>query len=235
MKSKSSSKKKPATPRKKAAKKPVKKSAKKPVKKVAKKAPAKKRVAAKKTAHGMNEFQQCVLLAAIINQHRAADPHIQQTPLPDINSSILAPLREHLAQYTFTADDIMRAATDLLRAKEFKQFFSIEKSLKQKICVSGTNPKVLMGQLLELADSEARKTIYLSEKDPHDIHKTTLEKHALKTGQIDHTHLAAIQQERPDSHLAHKKIIIKLNFDKMGRSFLDNIPRLSTKQRRGRG
>lgn len=213
---------------------------KKPVKKskvsVKKKAAAPKSKTPKIKSNGMNDFQQCVVLAAIINQQRDANPNFQSLPLPDVNSTLLAPLRQRLAQFAFTTSDIKKAVIDLLHSKEFTQAFPVKLSKNEEaLVITEKETKAIMNQLLKLAGAESHKPIYLMENGPHDIHKTTLEKHALKTGQIDHHPIAVELHTRQDNQSAHQQILIKLNFSKTGRGFNDNSQRFSTKQRRGRG
>lgn len=219
-----SSKKKPAAKTKKLIKKRVKKTATKPKK-------------AKASAKGMNDFQQCVVLAAIINHKRNTDPKFLFVPLPDINSSALAPVRELLGQYEFTATDIVDAIKDILASKAFKQCFPAESGpMKATLfALSKNQPKEIMAELLDLAGPESKKTIYLRENDIHDIHKTTLEKHALKLGLVDPQPFMESNIPIHEAHLARRQILIKLSSNKLDKSFGGNFSRFSTKQRRGRG
>src|SRR6476620_8266388 len=84
--------------------------------KLSKKTPAKKAGERQKSVDvkvdSMDDFQQCIVLAAIINQQRQADPRFISVPLPDINSPALAPLRECIGKYHFNAHDITAATED---------------------------------------------------------------------------------------------------------------------------
>lgn len=225
------SKKTTSKPKTKSVKKPVKKVAKKSVTKITAKPKATKIIKAK--PGGMNDFEQCVVLAAIVNQQRNFDKKFLFIPLPDINSTALAPLRELLSQYDFSATDIIKATHDILHSKTFKECFALHETIKEALLtIKQKNKKDIMRELIELAGPEAKKILYISESDMRDIHKTTLEKHALKMGLIE-PHLITPEPYQQQDH--HKKIIIKLNFHKLGRGFNDNSQRFSGKQRRGRG
>ena len=169
--------------------------------KVAKKTKATKAVkkpkVAKKTKaviekHKMTAFQEYVLLAAVINQLREVDTDFRLLPLPDVNSSLLAPLREQFAHFSFTLNEVPKAVEHLIKSKDFKTTFPVKHDVTLKLKCIDTKETPLMMSLLLLAGLEATKTIYLADKDPHDIQKTTLEKYALKTEQIS-------------SHLTHQK------------------------------
>jgi hypothetical protein len=243
---KKTAKKSSASTPKKPAKKSVKKSVEKPLKKVAVKSkslPKKSKKASTrittpvkpKASRGMNEFQQCVVLAAVINQKRNRDTQFQAIPLPDINSSALQPLRACLADYAFTANDISRAVTDLLSSKAFQQAFPVKNNAqKNLILVTETEPQALLEKMLELAGPEAKKTIFFIE-GPHNIHKTTLEKYALKTAQIHPVALHHESSKLPSEDVLHKQMIMKMNLHNSSKYFENNSQRLSTKQRRGRG
>lgn len=235
MKSRTSKKKTTSKPKKTIVKKTIKKTTKKSVKKIQKKAatkPKPKKIIKAKPGC-MNDFEQCIVLAAIVNQQRNADTRFLFTPLPDINSTALAPLRELLSQYHFTPNDITKAAHKVFHSEEFKECFALHEVITEALLpLSQKDNKNLTQEILDLAGPEAKKWIYMKEKDSHDIHETTLEKHALKMGLIE-PHYTAPEPFQAQDH--HKKIIIKLNFQNKGRNFHDNAMRFSGKQHRGRG
>jgi hypothetical protein len=183
---------------------------------------------------GMNAFEQCIVLAAVINLQRNADNHFLFVPLPDVNSSALAPLRELLSQYDFTAPDIIKASHAMLHSKLFKECFSLHKDTKNiLLTLKEENTKNIMRELIEIAGPEAKKFIYMPEKDSHDIHKTTLEKHALRMGLLE-PHTVAPEQHYQQK-IQHKRIIIQLGLRKSNERFIVNSQQFSGKQRRGRG
>lgn len=200
--------------------------------KVVKKPKATKKTTAK---HKMSPFQEYVLLAAVINQLREIDNDFRLLPLPDVNSSLLAPLREQFAHFSFTANEVPKAVDHLIKSKDFKSTFPVKHAITLKLQCIDTKETPLMMSLLLLAGLEANKTIYLADKDPHDIQKTTLEKFALKTEQIS-SHLTHHEQKaKQEDPLANKKILIKLNYNRLGRNLPTNLQILSAKHRRGRG
>lgn len=183
---------------------------------------------------GMNDYEQCIVLAAIVNQQRNTDTRFLFTPLPDINSSVLAPLREILSQYCFTSNDIIKAAHQVFQSKKFQECFALHEPVKETLLkITQNNPNALIRELIKLAGPEAKKWIYMKEgHSSQDIHQTTLEKHALKLGLIEPHHIEAEPFQKQDHH---RKIIIKLNFQNKGRGFHNNLMRFSGKQHRGRG
>ncbi len=217
-------------PKKTVAKKTTKKSS--PKKSVTASKPKPKKVIKAKPG-GMNNYEQCIVLAAIVNQQRNADTRFLFTPLPDINSSMLAPLREILSQYDFNAKDIIKAAHDVFQSEKFQECFALHEAVTEaSLKITQNTIKDLVHELLELAGPEAKKWIFMVDKDPHDIHKTTLEKHALKLGLIEPQQITP----EPFQQLAHhKKIIINLNPQNKARHFPDHMTRFSGKQHRGRG
>lgn len=221
-------------------KKPTKKTARKTLKSTSvKKTQMKTTVKKPKTAKMikaklgcMNDYEQCIVLAAIVNQQRNADTRFLFTPLPDINSSVLAPLRDILSQYRFTADDIIKAAHKVFQSKKFQECFALYEPVKETLLkITQHNPNELIHELIELAGPEAKKWIYMRGKNSHDIHQTTLEKHALKLGLIEPHYMEPEPFQKQDQH---KKIIIKLNYQNSGRN-VHNSMRFSGKQHRGRG
>ena len=76
--------------------------------------------------HKMTDFQEYVLLAAIINQLREKDTDFRLLPLPDVNSTLLAPLREQFAAFSFNLGDIPKAVDHLIKSKDFKTFFPVK-------------------------------------------------------------------------------------------------------------
>ncbi len=224
---KSTTKKKPAKVAKSPKKQPVKKSLSKP------KVPKKTKKA--KIDNGMTHFQQCLVLAAFINQARIQEPSFQILPLPEIHSSLLSSLREYLSQYMFTADDILKAIDAMPKSEEFIEVFPIKKNAlpKHLFSISEEDPKTITKQLLDLAGHEAKKTIFLMGKNPHDIRETTLEKYALKTGQIEENALQheAITLKHPDA--LHRQILDNMNVRQNQQYF--NPQNISMKHRRGRG
>ena len=185
--------------------------------------------------HKMTDFQEYVLLAAIINQLREKDTDFRLLPLPDVNSTLLAPLREQFAAFSFNLGDIPKAVDHLIKSKDFKTFFPVKHAMSLKLKCTDSNDTPLMMSLLLLAGLEAHKPIFLAENDSHHIQKTTLEKHAVKTAQIA-THLTHPETKmRQEDPLAHKKILIKLNYNRLGRNLPTNLQILSAKHRRGRG
>lgn len=206
----------------------VKKATKKPTKKS-----SPKKATKKTKTNGMNTFEQCVVLAAIINQQRNKDKKFLFVPLPDINSTMLAPLREILSHYAFTAHDITKATHAILSSKTFKECFALTQNIKEALLnLTEETSSEILGKLFLLAGPEAKKAIYMAEDNARDIHKTTLEKHALKLGLIEPHVVTPEPFQQQDQH---KKIIIKLHFNKLGRDFIDNSQRFSGTQKRGRG
>lgn len=191
----------------------------------------------KKNSNGMNYFQQCVVLAALINQERHYNQEFQTIPLPEITSSLLGPIRDYLGQYAFNSEEIQHGLDELMKCDLFKKTFPIKHpDTTVEISIEG-NPKKIMAQLLELAGPEARKIIFLKEEGNRMlIHRTTLEKYALKTGQIEH-HI--LHQDSPNymSHEStHRDILNQINQRTNPRYFgQDHAQNFSTKQRRGRG
>jgi len=222
------------TTTKKSIKKSTKKVTKKPAKKTQKKAVApKKSKIIKAKPGGMSNYEQCIVLAAIVNQQRNADTRFLFTPLPDINSSVLEPLRAILSQYKFVPSDIIKAAHKVFQSKKFEECFALHEPVKETLLkLSAENPKELIHELLQLAGPEAKKWIYMRGDNSQDIHQTTLEKHALKLGLIEPFLVESEPFQKLDHH---KKIIIKLNFQNKGRGFNNNLMRFSGKQHRGRG
>ena len=190
-----------------------------------------KKVSTKK----MDDFQQYVVLAAVINQLRDVDADFRSIPLPDVNSSLLAPLRKQFKKYAFTAKDIKTAVSALIKSKVFKEHFPVTHAMKVTFKLTEKNNPTLMADLLELAGLEARRPIYLAEQNPHDIQKTTLEKHALKAGFIKTHHAANESPMQKEDPFANKRILIKLNYNTLGRNMPSNLQILSAKHRRGRG
>lgn len=237
-----------ATAVKKPRKAPVKKAAikKTVVKKIAAKKPAEKKVnkpvksaAVKqkpKNPNGMNHFQQCVVLAAVINQKRHLNPEFQTVPLPEITSSSFGPLREHLGQYAFLVEEIHDAIDELIRSDEFAKAFPVNNVESDLELTLEGNAKKIMAHLLELAGPEARKIIFMMEEgNKQHIHRTTLEKFALKTGQIE-PHPLQHDAQKFTGDVTQKQILNSINMRTNPRYFGDQHPQnFSTKQRRGRG
>ncbi len=183
---------------------------------------------------GMNDYEQCIVLAALVNQQRNTDTKFLFTPLPDINSTALAPLRELLSQYHFTASDIAKAAHEVFQSKKFKECFALHETITEALLQPNQkDAKSLVQELLNLAGPEAKKWIYMKEPDDaHNIHQTTLEKHAFEMGLIEPHHVAPEPFQNQDYH---KKIIVKFNFQNNGKNTHHNLLRFSGKQHRGRG
>ncbi len=259
-KTKTSPKKKSALKKKPAAKKVVKKAIKKaPVKKKAsikaskpakpakvthtkrKSEPAKTAaptIVIKKNPNGMNYFQQCVVLAALINQERHQNHEFQTIPLPEITSTLLQPLREYLSQYAFNSEEIQNGLDDMVRCDFFKKTFPVKNTETLLDLNIQGNPKKIMAQLIELAGPEARKIIFLKEEgDRFLIHRTTLEKYALKTGQIENHILHHDLPTYMSHESTHREILNQINQRSNARYFnQDHHPQnLSSKHRRGRG
>ena len=153
-------------------------------------------------------------------------------PLPDINSTALSALRDIIGQHHFIDSDINKAADEVIQSKAFKTCFALRENMTESfINITQKNTKNIIHELLELAGPEAKKWIYMKEKDTHDIHKTTLEKHAIKLGLIESHQIIPEHFKQEDQH---KKIILKLNFQNKDHLF-HNLMRFSGKQHRGRG
>jgi hypothetical protein len=200
-------------------------------------AKAEKKEKIRKNPNGMNYFQQCVVLAALINQKRHQDHEFQTIPLPEITSSLLAPLREYLSQYAFTSDEIQNGLEDLVHCDLFTKTFPVKNSTVAIDLTVHGNPKKIMSQLIELAGPEARKVIFLKEESNRFmIHRTTLEKYALKTGQVE-GHATHHDSSNYMSHEStHREILNQINQRTNPKYFGQDHPQnFSTKQRRGRG
>ncbi len=191
----------------------------------------------KKNPNGMNHFQQCVVLAALINQKRRANQAFQSIPLPEITSPLLASLREYLGQYTFSSEDIQNGLDDLAHADIFVKTFPVKDADVPVECTVYGNPQKMMAQLLDLAGPEARKIIFLKDDGNRlSIHRTTLEKYALKTGQIESHPLHHDMPNFMSHESTHREILHQINQRTNPKYFGQEHPQnFSTKQRRGRG